>query len=51
VVLEERDGKTTMIETILHKTKEARDGHLQSGMEPGAAESMDRLVELLATMA
>jgi uncharacterized protein YndB with AHSA1/START domain len=50
VLLEERSGRTTMRETIRHKTKEARDGQLQSGMEEGAVDSMDRLEELLRTL-
>jgi uncharacterized protein YndB with AHSA1/START domain len=51
IVFAERDGKTTTISTILHKTREARDGHLQSGLEEGAAETMHRLEEFLAVMA
>ena len=47
---EERDGKTTLTQTTRHDTFEARDGHLHSGMETGAKETMDRLEELLATM-
>jgi uncharacterized protein YndB with AHSA1/START domain len=47
---EERDGKTTLTQTTRHDTFEARDGHLNSGMEAGAKETMDRLEELLATM-
>lgn len=50
VVLEESGGKTTMTETIVHQSVQARDGHLQSGMEPGMRETLDRLDELLATM-
>lgn len=49
--LEEKDGRTTLTTLVQHKTKEARDGHVNSGMEPGAAETMDRLEELLAKMA
>lgn len=49
--LEERDGQTTFTETIRHTSKEARDGHLYSGMEVGANESMDRLDELLTALA
>ena len=48
--LEERDGKTTMTVTALYKSKEARDGVMQTGMEEGAAESFDRLEELLSAM-
>ena len=47
VVLEERDGRTIATTTVLHQNKEARDGHVQSGMERGAAETLDRLEDLL----
>jgi uncharacterized protein YndB with AHSA1/START domain len=50
VVLDERNGRTTMTETIRHKTKEGRDGQLQSGMEEGSVDSMNRLEELLASL-
>lgn len=43
----ERDGKTTVTTLVTHLTKESRDGHVNSGMEEGAAISMDRLEELL----
>ena len=48
--LEEKDGRTTLTTLVKHQSKEARDGHVQSGMESGAAETMDRLEELLAKM-
>ncbi len=51
VEFEERDAWTCVTSTVLHKSKEARDGHLQYGMEPGATESLDRLAELLRTLA
>jgi uncharacterized protein YndB with AHSA1/START domain len=51
VVLEERDGRTIATTTVLHHNKEARDGHVQSGMERGASETLDRLEELLRKMA
>ncbi|MGH2558271.1 MAG: SRPBCC family protein [Thermomicrobiales bacterium] len=50
ITLEERDGKTTLTNTSHYTSVEDRDGMLSSGMESGAAESMDRLAELLATM-
>jgi len=50
LTFEEHDGKTTLTDTMVHKTVEARDGHLQAGMEAGAAETLDRLAELLQTM-
>ncbi|MDB5309465.1 MAG: hypothetical protein JWO38_3667 [Gemmataceae bacterium] len=51
MVLEEHDGRTKMMTTCLHPSVEARDGHLKSGMEGGAGETLDRLEELLRTMA
>lgn len=50
IVLEEHDGKTTLVATCLHPTRANRDGHLQSGMEGGAGQTYDRLEELLAIM-
>jgi len=47
VTFEEQDGKTTLTATVVFDTVEDRDGMLQSGMESGAAESMDRLEEYL----
>jgi len=45
----EKDGKTTFTATVLYGSKEVRDIVLKSGMEHGAAESYDKLAELLAT--
>jgi uncharacterized protein YndB with AHSA1/START domain len=47
-VFTERDGKTTLNVHILAPSREARDGMLATGMEHGAAETYDRLAELLA---
>ena len=49
-VFVEQDGKTTMTVTVLSPSKEVRDAVLKSGMEHGAAETYDRLAELLASM-
>lgn len=49
-LLEERDGKTTISTTTVHKTIEARDGHLAHGMEAGMTDGYARLDDLLATM-
>jgi uncharacterized protein YndB with AHSA1/START domain len=46
-VLVENDGKTTMTATILYPSQEVRDIVVKSGMEHGAAESYDRLAEML----
>lgn len=51
MTLEEREGKTVYTSTILHDSAESRDGHLSSGMEAGAVESLDRLAELISTLA
>jgi serine phosphatase RsbU (regulator of sigma subunit) len=47
LTLEEQDGRTVFTSTVLHESKEARDGHLASGMEPGATESYNRLDDLM----
>lgn len=43
VVFDERDGVTTMTITVLHSSREHRDGHIASGMEAGLQVSMNRL--------
>jgi uncharacterized protein YndB with AHSA1/START domain len=50
MAFDERDEMTTLTITIHHDTKEAHDGHLNSGMEAGAGESYDRLAEYLKTL-
>jgi uncharacterized protein YndB with AHSA1/START domain len=50
LTLIERDGRTTLRSRSLFDTLEDRDGMLQSGMEAGAAETMDRLAEYLGGM-
>ncbi len=45
------DGEgTSLVETMLFPSLEARDGLLQSDMKTGAAETFDRLAELLAKL-
>jgi uncharacterized protein YndB with AHSA1/START domain len=48
-VFMEQNGKTTMIATVLYPSKEVRDIVLKTGMEHGAAESYDKLAEVLAS--
>ena len=50
-VFVEQAGKTTLTATVLYASREVRDAVIQSGMEHGAAESYDRLAELLASEA
>lgn len=51
VLFAEHGGMTTLTSTVLHQSKADRDGHLQAGVEKGAAEVYDRLASHLATMA
>jgi uncharacterized protein YndB with AHSA1/START domain len=50
LTLEEQDGKTTLTATSVFDTVEDRNGMLESGMEAGAAETMDRLAEYLEAL-
>jgi uncharacterized protein YndB with AHSA1/START domain len=47
-VFVEKGGKTTVTQTVMYASKEARDGVLKSPMESGVAQSYDKLAELLA---
>ena len=47
LTFEESNGKTTLTATALFQNVEDRDGMLNSGMESGAAESWNRLADLL----
>ncbi len=49
--LAEEGGRTTLTQTILYESREARDAVLQSPMESGVAASYDRLEALLAQAA
>ena len=48
---EERGGKTLLRQNAVYQSVEARDGMVQSGMESGVNEGMERLDELLARLA
>jgi uncharacterized protein YndB with AHSA1/START domain len=50
LVLSEEDGKTTITQTVLYPSREARDAALETGMKDGASVSFDRLAEHLRTM-
>lgn len=51
VVLTEHEGRTTLTGTVLYESQEVRDAVVESGMEHGAAETYDRLAELLPSLA
>jgi uncharacterized protein YndB with AHSA1/START domain len=43
VTFAEADGRTTLTMLVQHASKEARDAHIDSGMEAGMREAMDLL--------
>jgi uncharacterized protein YndB with AHSA1/START domain len=51
VILTEKDGKTTMSQTVLYPSKDARDAAMKTGMKDGASMSFDRLAEYLRATA
>lgn len=51
VILTEHGGRTTLMNTVLYSSREARDGALKTGMTDGVAASFDKLDELLPTLA
>jgi uncharacterized protein YndB with AHSA1/START domain len=50
LTFEEHDGKTRVRANSVFQSVEDRDGMVQSGMERGANESMDKLEELIARL-
>jgi uncharacterized protein YndB with AHSA1/START domain len=48
ITFTEQGGKTTITQTLLYESREARDGVLKSGMERGVAASYDHLAEIVA---
>ena len=49
--LAEQGGKTTLTITVRYQSREVRDAVLKSPMERGMAAGLDKLAELLTTMA
>jgi uncharacterized protein YndB with AHSA1/START domain len=47
ITFTEQAGRTTMVQTVLYSSRAARDAALKSGVEHGAAQSYDRLAEIL----
>jgi uncharacterized protein YndB with AHSA1/START domain len=50
LTLTERDGSTVLAVTVLHSSKENRDGHVASGMEGGLQHSLNRVEDLLVEL-
>ena len=46
VAFEEIEDRTRLTHTIRHRSRQARDGHLEAGMETGAIQSLHHLDEL-----
>jgi uncharacterized protein YndB with AHSA1/START domain len=49
--LREDDGRTTLTILVQHGSQQARDMHLQSGMEGGLREALNHLDEVVAELA
>jgi uncharacterized protein YndB with AHSA1/START domain len=47
ITFEDQDGQTRLTDKSVFQSVEDRDGMIQSGMESGATESMDRLAALV----
>jgi uncharacterized protein YndB with AHSA1/START domain len=50
LVLSEENGKTTITETVLYPSQEARDAALATGMKEGVSLSFNRLADYLGTI-
>ncbi|MFJ8913088.1 SRPBCC domain-containing protein [Amycolatopsis sp. NPDC102389] len=50
VTFEERDGRTVLRDHCSYSSKEARDAHVNSGMESGMKATMDALAAELSAM-
>jgi len=50
IVMVERDGKTTLTQTILYDSRETRDAVMKSPMEHGMAATYDRLEKVLPSL-
>jgi len=51
LTLTEVDGRTTLTVLVEHPTKQGRDMHIESGMEGGMQEAMDRLERVAVSLA
>ena len=50
VTFTEKDGRTTLTMLVQHRNQEDRDAHLNSGMEVGMQEAMDRLEQVAVSL-
>jgi uncharacterized protein YndB with AHSA1/START domain len=50
VTFTETEGRTTLTVLVQHASKEARDAHIDSGMETGMQEGMDLLEQVAVSL-
>jgi uncharacterized protein YndB with AHSA1/START domain len=50
ITFTEEDGRTTLTMLVQHRNQEERDAHLNSGMEAGMQEAMDRLEQVAVSL-
>ena len=50
ITFTEEDGRTTLTMLVQHRNQDERDAHLNSGMEAGMQESMDRLEQVAISL-
>jgi uncharacterized protein YndB with AHSA1/START domain len=50
VTFTEEDGRTTLTVLVQHRNQEDRDAHLNSGMEAGMQEAMDKLEQVAGSL-
>jgi uncharacterized protein YndB with AHSA1/START domain len=50
ITFTEKDGRTTLAMLVQHRNQEDRDAHLNSGMEVGMQEAMDRLEQVAISL-
>jgi uncharacterized protein YndB with AHSA1/START domain len=50
MTLTEADGRTTLEILVQHASKEARDAHIESGMEAGMQDAMDLLEQVAVSL-
>jgi uncharacterized protein YndB with AHSA1/START domain len=51
VTFVEEDGRTTLTVLVQHSCREHRDAHIESGMEDGMQEAMDKLEQVAISLA
>jgi uncharacterized protein YndB with AHSA1/START domain len=50
LTLSERDGRTLLTVLVEHPTKQGRDAHISSGMEPGMQDALDLLEQVAVSL-